>query len=244
MREATRGSHREAERSGVIAELLTGQLALGSYVLYLRNLVHVYRALESALLCHSESPGLGDLVPNGLFRSAPLASDLGKLTGPGWESGLKLLNSARRYSNRITLVSKDGGHRLIAHAYVRYLGDLNGGQLLARILSRKNGFRSDQLAFYRFDDIEHIDTVKRRMIERIDWYGTTLIDPGPIVEEAERAFRFNIDLAKEASQQALQPGSQRRPIRGRPCTTRKRSPRAVSDCRSGARFLKPKPPRS
>ncbi len=242
MREATWALHKQAEQSGVIHDLLTGRITTAAYALYLRNLTHVYQALESALRVHSGRPGLGDLVPEGLFRSGPLASDLDALAGPRWKNDLELLNSARLYSERITLVSKNAGHPLIAHAYVRYLGDLNGGQVLARILSQKSGLQPDQLSFYRFDNIEHPDAVKRDITEKIDRYGTLPIDPGPIVQEAERAFRFNIDLAEETSQHSMQPCSRAAETAGG-CTTQKASRSAVSDDRSSARFAKRKPPR-
>ena len=40
---------------------------------------------------------------------------------------------------------------LAAHAYVRYLGDLAGGPVLARIVGRAYGLQQQGLAFYRFD---------------------------------------------------------------------------------------------
>ena len=47
--------------------------------------------------------------------------------------------------------------RLIAHAYVRYLGDLSGGRIVGRILARSPGLGPEALSFYDFPGIADPD---------------------------------------------------------------------------------------
>ncbi|KAK3821019.1 MAG: heme oxygenase-domain-containing protein [Benniella sp.] len=51
---------------------------------------------------------------------------------------------------------------LAAHAYIRYLGDLSGGQILAKRLQKFNDIPEGQgvVSFYQLDAIEIVDEVK------------------------------------------------------------------------------------
>ncbi len=84
---------------------------------------------------------------------------------------------------------------LVAHAYVRYLGDLNGGQRLRRLLTEALHLDSDSLSFYRFDAITDLESCIQQLRHAID-RGVASDDHGRVVEEAARAFEFNILLAE------------------------------------------------
>ena len=43
--------------------------------------------------------------------------------------------------------------RLLAHHYVRYLGDLSGGQVIGRMMQRHYGVSDECVTFYRFAEI-------------------------------------------------------------------------------------------
>ena len=52
----TRNLHLEAERSGIIRELLRGNASRNGYILLLRNLLPAYQAMEQGLARHRKTP--------------------------------------------------------------------------------------------------------------------------------------------------------------------------------------------
>jgi hypothetical protein len=102
-------------------ELING---LGSEVSTQRN-----RTLERA-------GGLRRLIDPAVWRHDALSHDLVRLAGEDWRDSLPPIEAAKRYVDRIKAAGEGDGARLIAHAYVRYLGDLNGGQALTKLLGR------------------------------------------------------------------------------------------------------------
>ena len=55
----TKTLHVEAERTGIIRDLLRGEASREGYVLLLRNLLPAYQAMERGLERHRGSPGRG-----------------------------------------------------------------------------------------------------------------------------------------------------------------------------------------
>ncbi|MBC8069744.1 MAG: biliverdin-producing heme oxygenase, partial [Deltaproteobacteria bacterium] len=74
--------HHRAERSGVVHDMLVGRATRGAYMLFLRNLLPAYRALEVGLLGHrarSGTEGVGALHHPALLRTPAIERDLGEL---------------------------------------------------------------------------------------------------------------------------------------------------------------------
>jgi heme oxygenase len=85
---------------------------------------------------------------------------------------------------------------LIAHAYVRYLGDLNGGKVLRRFLQRALDLPDRHLAFYRFPAIDN----QAEWVERIRALLDSTLpaeDHDDALATAAAAFELNIALASE-----------------------------------------------
>lgn len=141
LREATQALHREAERAGVMPALLRGQLPRERYVALLVQLEALYAALEPGLA----RPGALALDPR-LQRLPALRADLNHLAGEAGRPAA--LAPALAYAQALQALPPP---LLAAHAYVRYLGDLAGGQVLARIVGRAYGLEREGLAFYAFD---------------------------------------------------------------------------------------------
>jgi heme oxygenase len=197
----TRSLHRQAERSGVIARMLAGRITGPEYTLLLRNLVAAYRALESGLEARRELPVLRELAVPAVYRADSLAADLRALEGSAWEQCLPILPAAARYRERIEHVARSEPALLLAHAYTRFLGDLNGGQVLRRLLSAAPGLPPSALAFYEFPGAGSLDTLRADYRRAIDRAGALLRDVRPVLDEAAKAFRCNIEvsLAVEAA---------------------------------------------
>ncbi|RTL50744.1 MAG: biliverdin-producing heme oxygenase [Bradyrhizobiaceae bacterium] len=197
----TKALHTEAERSGIVVDILRGEASRDDYVLFLRNLVPAYRELEEGLARHAASPILGELARYRLDRASAIESDLEVLSGQGWEARVPLLPAAETYAAKIADAAGGDGSRLIAHAYTRYLGDLNGGQILSRLLAKALDLGPHELSFYDFSRFADPDALKSDYRLAIDRAGDAVSDPAAVVEEGALAFSLNIALS-EAVQQA------------------------------------------
>lgn len=151
LREATRTLHSEVERAGVMRLLLLGQLECAGYCRLLRNLHAVYVALEAGLMQNASNPALAALRCEPLFRGDALSADLNFLDGPNWPDAIRLTEAATQYSNHLTALAGSAPLLLGAHAYVRYLGDLSGGQVLKQVVAKRLRLQSDHgVQFYDF----------------------------------------------------------------------------------------------
>lgn len=145
LRAATAALHRHAETRPLITALLRGTLALADYTTLLRNLQPLYAALETRL---DETRTLPAAVRGpALRRREALERDLCALIGPDWAQQPPDA-AALAYAAHLQAIDAPG---LLAHAWLRYLGDLAGGQMLARAVGRLIGQDDgDGCAFYRF----------------------------------------------------------------------------------------------
>ncbi len=191
----TKTLHVEAERTGIIRDLLRGEATREGYVLLLRNLLPAYQAMEQGLERHRGSPALGRLAEYRLDRAPALEADLVALCGERWSHGLPLLAAGELYAGRIAQAAEDDGTRLIAHAYTRYLGDLSGGQILQRLLARSLELRPSELSFYDFPRFSDLDALKADYRQALDQAGAIAADPQTMIEEGAIAFSLNIDLS-------------------------------------------------
>ncbi|KZT53959.1 heme oxygenase-like protein [Calocera cornea HHB12733] len=228
LRTGTKRAHEEVEHSPGAARLARGELGREEYARWCVALWCVYDALESALSEHSYNPVLAPTShPALLARSGPLSEDIASLllTSPNsWQShpaAASLLTTPpaplKAYVARLTELGQEHPERLLAHAYVRYLGDLSGGQIIRRRLAKAlslspkpstaPGNESDRatpgLTFFEFSSLDGqaaADTQEMRRIK--DWYRRGM-DEGvgedeelkrALVEEANEAFRLNAGL--------------------------------------------------
>jgi heme oxygenase len=191
----TKALHLEAERTGIIRDLLRGEASRHGYVLLLRNLLPAYRALEHGLEHHRGSPVLGALADYRLDRAPAIESDLAALCGERWSHDLPLLAAAEHYAGRIAKSTTGDGAKLIAHAYTRYLGDLSGGQILRRLLAHSLELQPNQLSFYDFQRFSDLDSLRADYRKALDRAGARAADPHAVVEEGATAFLLNIELS-------------------------------------------------
>lgn len=202
----TKALHFEAERTGIIRDLLRGEASREGYTLLLRNLLPAYRAMEQALAQHRNSPGLGVLAKYRLDRAPAIESDLAALHGNNWRRNISLLPAAEVYAQRIVKAAQGDGSRLIAHAYTRYLGDLSGGLILQKLLARSLALQPAELTFYDFPRFTDPAALKAGYRMALDDAGVRATDPEAVIEEGAIAFSLNIDLSC-AVQAALPPAN-------------------------------------
>ncbi|KAG8989454.1 hypothetical protein FRB90_002237, partial [Tulasnella sp. 427] len=151
LRAATAAAHQSAETSAGAKGLLAGRLPREEYTKFLFILWHLYDTLETALDTHSSHPAISPIYnPTILRRTDALSADIAFFLGttssdptvwqkdPLYTSFLPFPAPVQVYLSRISSIaaSPTEVHRLVAHAYVRYLGDLSGGQFIKRIVAK------------------------------------------------------------------------------------------------------------
>lgn len=187
--------HTEAERTGVIRDMLRGEASRDGYVMLLRNLQPAYRALEDGLAAHRETPALAELSAYQLDRCGAIEADLTALAGPDWATTIALLPEGSAYAARIAAAAQGDGSLLIAHAYARYLGDLSGGQILRRLLAKSLALTPAQLSFYDFPRFDDLTALKSDYRAALDRAGGVVGDPDAVIAEGNTAFMHNIALS-------------------------------------------------
>ncbi len=201
LRERTALVHTEAERTGVIAGILRREADRHAYALLLRNILPAYERLEVELSAHSSDPVLGVFADPTLMRSDRLRHDLARIEGIQWEQNLPVLGSGAAYANCIERAAAGNGLRLVSHAYVRYFGDLSGGQILKKLLGKSLSLPADALTFYDFPGLDP-HSLKTGMRDALDQAGCVSDDPEMLVLEAISAFEHNIDVSREVQEHA------------------------------------------
>lgn len=190
LRSATRTLHAEVERTGVMPDLLRGELPVDSYVALLRNLHAIYATLEPALMLRAGDPRVGLVCKTDLFRLAALESDLTALSAKNNWLELSVQEATQAYVARLLNAANEDPVRLVAHAYVRYLGDLNGGQLLARAVSRlTEHLGTSCIAFYDFGGKTVAANHARDLREALDALPLTEAETTSVVDETLWAFK-------------------------------------------------------
>jgi heme oxygenase len=197
LRRATQASHQQAERSGAMQALLQGRLARERYCVLLRNLHALYAALERALDLGAGSPAVAAVRMPELYREPALRRDLDHLGGEQWPRW-PLAATMREYVTHLGQLTGTRAHLLAAHAYVRYLGDLSGGQVLKDIVTRTMGLGDGAgSTFYAFGPDVAPDTAKQRFRTALDTLPVDDSAAAGIIAEAVAAFALHVRLFEE-----------------------------------------------
>ena len=191
---STKTLHTEAERSGIIRDMLRGEASREGYILLQRNLLPAYQALEAGLEAHRDMPLLSALAAYQLDRASALKADLEALCA-GDFSQVPVLAEGTAYAKRIEDAAKGDGELLIAHAYTRYLGDLSGGQILKKLLAKKPGLTPAELTFYDFPAYADLAALKSDYRNALDDAGKRAVNPQAIIDEGSVAFQLNTDIS-------------------------------------------------
>jgi heme oxygenase len=196
LRRATMVEHREAETRSFISRLMAGAVPMAGFAALTAQYLAVYRELEAAAdrmrsetgPLRAEAAGFADPA---LTRVPSLEADLAHLYGPDWESTVTVLDSTRAYADRLRVLAAGSPTHFIAHHYVRYLGDLSGGQMIGRTLSNLYGLDESGTSFYRFDKITDARAYKIAYRQRLNALNLPEDEATTLIDEAQLAFRYN-----------------------------------------------------
>jgi len=168
LKELTMQEHRNAERQAFASVLMSGKISKKIYLEYLINQHACYSALESHTLFN--------LFDSRLKRAMNIKTDINELLDllEIDKNVFSCTQSTIRYvdyvKNELQLEQD-----FIAHVYVRYLGDLRGGQMIAKKIPGAG-------KYYDFDN-------PRELAESI--YSKLNDD---MSEEAKKVFKFATKL--------------------------------------------------
>jgi len=190
----TDAAHRETEQSRFVGALLGGELTTAGYAALLGQTYLVYTSLEEAGRTHADNELVAPFLSEDLLRVASLEADLEFLGGPNWRDELVALPATERYIARLKEVAFDWPAGFVAHHYLRYMGDLSGGQIIRRMLERAYGFETDGLRFYIFEGIPKPKPFKDDYRSNLDALQIPAEEQQRFIDEVNLAYRLNGDL--------------------------------------------------
>lgn len=217
LKSGTAISHQRAEDVHFVKNFIRGKIDRDLYSQLIVNLYHVYRELEIALDQHAPSHFGSCHFPKELYRTDALKEDLdfwyttqANSSNSDEEFVAPPISPATQdYIDRIRHCAQHQPLTLLAHAYTRYLGDLSGGKVLARVARRALGLdkNGDGLAFYQF---EHVPSAKlfkdmyRNVLNALELSDRDITN---LVREANVAFGLNVRIFQELDVQGSVPGA-------------------------------------
>jgi heme oxygenase len=198
LRAGTRDRHGVTERAGIMPAVLHGQIDRVTYCALLRNLHGIYAALEPALMRRATHAVVGPVVLPALFRTVELTDDLDTLHGPSWAKDLVLEPATASYVRRLHDIETSAPALLVAHAYVRSLGDLSGGQLLRGIVAKTLRLEgSVGTRFFDFGSVSEVAAHRQAFRAALNALPLDEDSAAGIVAEAEWAFERHADLFEQ-----------------------------------------------
>ena len=170
LKEQTQEKHKLAETQPFIKEIFQKRVDRNKYAEYLYQLYLIYHAMETIA-----GPKLGAYEGlAGLYRAESILKDFKELVTQDKTYTIK--ESTLKYIQYIMDITKQDD--LIAHMYVRYLGDLNGGQIFAKLVPGSG-------KMFQFENKEELtNNFRAKLTDNM----------GP---EACVAFDYNIEIVRE-----------------------------------------------
>lgn len=208
VREATATEHTEAENSAFIVGLMGGQLPLTDYVAYLQQLRAVYELLEGVVHNDRHADVMGTFHDPGLERLAALKADLDflelDLDASDRPAPAGVLPATRAYLADIESAANDpcySAPRLLAHHYIRYLGDLSGGFFVGKRIRETYGVTPEGgAAVFEFPEIVGPGAWKQRYRDNLDALDWSAEERQAFVDEAKAAYLHHSKVFDELAE--------------------------------------------
>ena len=133
LKELTWEHHKNAERQHFAKHLMGGSIDPKLYATYLWNQFPCYEVLEVM----ARAQGLLDDFPH-IMRSKSILADFRELW-PQDEKPPEHTMATKKYLAHMKTIMNDAD-KLMAHIYVRHMGDLSGGQMIKKRIPGKGTF--------------------------------------------------------------------------------------------------------
>lgn len=187
LHDSTMVAHEQAENASFITRLMSGLGTVDGLVALLRQSLPVYEALEEACRGVGSDPRLTPILDPRLDRAGALKADLAAHAAQGRSCSL-VVPTVEAYVDELRASASDPA-ALIGHHYVRYLGDLSGGQIIKTMVRRHYGVE-EGLTFYEFE-IDKPKVYKDGYRAALDSLPLTDRDRASALAAATRAFDLN-----------------------------------------------------
>ena len=203
LREGTWSDHSDSEGAGFMEGIMRGTATREDYVALVVQHFYMYEALEAVAADLAQDPAVQPFLNEALIRMPALERDLEFLVGADWREQIAAVPAAAAYAARIREVGAEGwAAGFVAHHYTRYLGDLSGGQMIARRVAKQHEFADTGAEFYDFSALGDLAEFKTGYRAALDALGAALSEGerARTLDEVRAAYRFNtevfIDLAR------------------------------------------------
>ena len=186
-------AHHQAEGMAFSLALLEGRAEPVQLAALVRALAPAYALLEQEAPMLAAALGALEIPWSALARVTALEHDLAVLRAlPSTPASA----ASAAWLERLQLLSRQAPHRLMAHVYVRYGGDLSGGQQLAR---QANAILEGQglpaLSFWSFG--RPIEELKQGLHDGFEAMDLSPQEEQELLDEAEEAFLLTQRLLAE-----------------------------------------------
>lgn len=189
LKNATAEAHAEAESANFISDLMEGKINRDAFVALAVQQLPIYQALENVLDNHYRNhPLVAPVHDVRLHRVPSLRRDLAQLVGD--DIAAQPVHPATQEYVRV-LTQEHSPELVLANHYVRYLGDLSGGQIIARLVQRHYGISPEALTFYQFPGIDKLKVYKDAYRAKLDALTPTPQERTEIIAQAVRSFALN-----------------------------------------------------
>ncbi|MCW7489051.1 heme oxygenase (biliverdin-producing) [Leptospira meyeri] len=193
LREGTADKHQETEKVPYIRAIFRGGLDAQTYTYQLESLHAVYAVMEDLYRQNKDNPILAKLYFPALFREKSLKEDIASFQK---KFGTKLRGSiskaTQNYIDHIKNTAKTKPELLVAQAYVRYLGDLSGGQSIKKVVAKTFELEGNEgTAFYEFPEIEDLMAFKGIYRQNLDTLPLNDTQKAELLAEANATFDLN-----------------------------------------------------
>lgn len=211
LKEGTKEAHDRAENTKFVKDFLKGNIKKEIFKLATTALYFTYSALEEEMDRNKDHPAFAPLYfPMELHRKEALTKDMEYFFGENWEEQVQCSEAAQKYVERIHYIGQNEPELLVAHAYTRYMGDLSGGQVLKKVAQRalKLPSTGEGTQFYLFENVDNAQQFKQFYRARMNALDLNLKTKERIVEEANKAFEYNMQIFSELDQAGSAPASE------------------------------------
>lgn len=203
LREGTWSDHEDSEHATFMEDIMRGTATRQDYIDLVAQHYFMYEALEQSARQVSGDPAFVGFHPPALERLRTLEADLEHLIGDDWRDKIEAVPATAEYAARMREVGDEAWVAgVVAHHYTRYLGDLSGGQFIARRVGKQHDLSEAGISFYDFSVLGSLDDFKNAYRAELDRLGEQLSDEERtrMLDEVRAAYRFNtavfIDLGK------------------------------------------------
>lgn len=197
LREGSWSDHGDSEHATFMEDIMRGKGTLQDYIDLVAQHYFMYEALEASARKVADDPQFVGFHPPALERLQTLEADLEHLIGADWREKIAPVPATADYAARMREVGDEGWVAgVVAHHYTRYLGDLSGGQYIARRVAKQHELTGDGVAFYDFASLGSLDEFKNQYRSELDRLGEQLSEEerARMLEEVRKAYHFNTSV--------------------------------------------------